>query len=234
MFVNHNGYASDARDEIAELCRAENILFIEDSAQAFGTERSAGKVGIFGVYSFSVPKLITTGQGGVVLTSNDELATKVRQLRDHGDNWRKEKIHNHIGLNLKFNDMAAALGESQINRILYILKTRERIFLNYRAHLKLVDFGYPSTWMVIYRTNKADAIISALKAHNIQAVKYYRPIPSNAPFILDPSKYTEAEYVYEHHLYLPSSLNLMTDEINEICNIIYKVENEKESLDIGT
>ncbi len=225
LFVNHNGYAGEDRDAIARLCEQHGIIFLEDSAQALGTDASAGRLGKFGVYSFSVPKLITTGQGGVVFTDDDTLAERIKQIRDHGDNWRKDKVHNHIGLNLKFNDIAASLGIAQLLNLDNIIRTRKRIFYDYRQHLRLEDSGYASTWMVIYRTDRADDIVRALRDANIQAVKYYRPIPSNAPFMLDPSKYTEAEYVYQHHLYLPSSLNLTKAEINEICTIIKKVEN---------
>lgn len=233
VFVNHNGYSLADRDAIHWMCQQHGIHFIEDSAQALGVDPSAGLMGVFGVFSFSVPKIITTGQGGVIFTRDDELAARARQIRDHGDNWRKDKIHSHVGMNLKFNDMAAALGKAQLDRLPQILTTRDRIFDNYNKYLKLQDCGYYSTWMVVYRTNKADTIIAALKAENIQAVKYYRPIPSNPPFLLDPTKYTGAEYVYQHHLYLPSSLNLTANEIEQICNIIRKVEDEEEGVHYG-
>lgn len=221
MFVDHNGYVGYDRTKIKQLCDNKNIPFIEDSAQGLGISY-AGTLGIFSIFSFSVPKLITTGQGGVIMTNDDFLAKKIKQLRDHGDDWRKDKIHKNIGINLKFNDMAAALGLAQLNNLDEILKLRKSVFDNYRKYIDIIDYDYDSTWMVIHHTNKADKIIEALKLENIQAVKYYKSIPSN-PAFFDGNEYPMAEYVQEHCLYLPSSLNLKSYEIKKICKIINEI-----------
>lgn len=225
VFVNHNGYCGEDLRKIKQMCFEKHILLIEDSAQALGTP-NAGRSGFFGIYSFSVPKLVTTGQGGVVITDDKYLATKIKELRDHGDNWRQDKIHKFVGLNLKFNDILAAFGISQLKNLDNLLEERKRVFDEYRKHIKLIDYDKDSTWMVIYKTKKADKIIEALKKENIQAVKYYRPITNN-PSFLSNTKYKVAEYVYKHYLYLPSSLCLKNEDIAEICKIIQEVENDK-------
>jgi len=221
VYVEHNSN-TEWTHTIEMMCMMNGINIVVDSAQSI-SEPIKCPIRAFSIYSFSVPKLITTGQGGVVLTDNDELAERVKRIRDHGDNWRASKVHEHVGLNLKFNDMAAALGLAQLDQFDDILERRNTVFDNYRKHIKLVDFGYRSTWMVIYKTDHADAIITALKYNDIQAFKYYRPIPTN-PAFEDGKNYPVAEYVFDHCIYLPSSLTLTKNDIDRICKIIKRVE----------
>ena len=223
VFVEHN--ANDSVTPTIEwMCQMNGIHLVVDSAQSIGNT-IYHPMRMFTIYSFSVPKLITTGQGGAIMTDSPKLAEIIKQIRDHGDNWRSTKIHEHIGLNLKFNDMAAALGMAQLDQLGDIIERREAVFDGYRKHIKLVDFGLKSTWMVIYKTDKADKIIEALRIEKIQAVKYYRPIPSN-PAFADGKSYPAAEYVYDHFIYLPSSLTLTETDIDRVCEIIKRVENE--------
>ncbi len=222
VFVNHNGYAGYDLIKVKQLCKWHGISLIEDSSQALGID-GAGTHGDFGVFSFSVPKLVTTGQGGVLFTNDKELATKAKQLRDQGDNWRQDKLHKFVGLNLKFNDILAAYGLSQLNSLPSLLTNRKKIFDRYRQYIELVDFGYDSTWMVIYETPHAEQIIKRLKENNIQAVQYYRPINENTPFN-DNKKYNNALKIYNEYLYLPSSLKLTNKQIDLICDLILEVE----------
>jgi perosamine synthetase len=224
IFVDHNAFSDDIL-RIKTICMQNKIPLIEDSAQAFA---SAGFCGDIGIYSFSVPKLITTGQGGVAFTKNMELAAKMRQLRDHGDDWRQSKIHNHIGLNLKFNDILAAYGLAQIKEFNKLMAKKHAILYEYSKYLDIesrTSHGYLHAWMVIYKTDHADKIIVALGQQGIQAVKYYRSIPSNPSFGIA-TAFPNAEYIHDHYLYLPSSLNLKKKEIKRICAIIQEAENE--------
>ena len=120
-------------------CLKNSIYLIEDSAQALGSFYPNGKhmgtVGIAGSISFSMPKLITTGQGGAVLSNSDELLTKLRQYRDFGrSKGGGTDEHSAIGLNMKFTDLQAILGRSQLSRISRIIKTKKDNF-NYLHHL---------------------------------------------------------------------------------------------------
>lgn len=229
IFVNHNGYVGPDVQRVKAICDEAKIPMIEDSSQALGMP-TAGTTGVFGVFSFSVPKLITTGQGGVIFTDDSELAVKIRQIHDQGDNWRKDKIHKNIGINLKFNDILSAYGIAQLKRLKKLLKIRKNIFKLYKKHLNLysqniVNFGYDSTWMVIYKTDRADQIITELRKKDIQAVKYYRPVNENPPYT-DGKVYENSVTIYNKYLYLPSSLNLKSSKIKEICQIIMKTEKE--------
>jgi perosamine synthetase len=224
MFINHNAYCGPDVKKIKKICKERGIYMIEDSSQALGI-KNAGLIGDVGIISFSVPKIVTTGQGGAVITSNIEIAERCKQIRDHGDNWRKDRIHKNLGVNFKFNDILAAYGQAQLDKIDLLLNKRKKVFDEYRKYIKIKDFGYDSTWLVLYKTRKIQEIISELAKHNIQAVQYYKPLTHN-PIYNDENTYKNSEKVYKEILYLPSSLNLKAAEIKKICSIINKVENE--------
>ena len=223
MFVNHNAYIGNDVLKIRSVCDKYNMKMIEDSSQALGMPM-AGRIGDVGVFSFSVPKIVTTGQGGVLFTDNESIFIKAKQIRDQGDEWRKDKIHRNIGVNFKFNDILASYGMAQLNRLNELLTIRKNIFDWYREDIEIVDYGYDSTWMVIYRTKNALKIIDELKKLNIQAVQYYRPINTNPPYSCFGCKFPISEILYEELLYLPSSLTLNNENIEIITSIIRKCE----------
>jgi perosamine synthetase len=217
MFVDHNAYVGPRRREIQETCVRYGVPLIEDSAQCFGLRMElAGQVGVF---SFSVPKLVTTGQGGCVVTHDDGIASAVRSLIDHGGEWRKTRIHQRVGGNFRFNDLLAAFGLSQIERLDRLRTLRKYVFDSYRNRIPVMDHGMESAWMVMYRTRDAARLAQSLDSVGIQAVQYYRPIHHNPPFHTN-RNYPEAEAAYREWLYLPSSLSLKPEEIDAVCNAI--------------
>ena len=218
IFVNHNAYVGPDVQEIKDFCEAHGMIMIEDSAQALGMP-NAGRTGDMGIFSFSVPKIVTTGQGGAVITDRDDLYENLIKVRDHGGDWRKTRTHNALGVNFKFNDILTSFGLEQLKILDDLLLQRNMVFDRYRKHIKLVDFGYKSTWMVIHESKNPDRVIEALKEKEIQAVKYYRAINQN-PIYENNKRYPNAEHVAESHIYLPSSLCLKETQIDRICEII--------------
>lgn len=223
MFVRHNAYNGVDLAKVKGMCKKKSIAFLEDAAQCLGSiGRSVGDIAII---SFSVPKLITTGQGGAVVTNSKAIAKRCAEFRDHGGNWRKNKIHNAMGGNFKFNDILAAFGFSQLRDLKKLQKKRDKVFDWYTNHISLVDFGYRnSTWMVIYRAKHPKKLIEALLQHDIQAVQYYKPIGDNPPYKTK-RKFPVAEQMARELVYLPSSLTLKKKDIRRICNILLEVEN---------
>lgn len=224
MFVSHNAYIGEDVEKVQQMCQQYGVKMIEDSSQALGIEK-AGITGDIGVFSFSVPKIITTGQGGAVYTRNEDLVTKLRQIRDHGDNWRSTKNHEYLGVNFKFNDILAAYGLSQLKDLDKLLEKRKQIFDWYRNHIELVDYGYDSTWMAIYRSAKSRELIAKLKENDIQAVQYYKPIHWNTPYKTKKGMFKTAEKLFYELVYLPSSLTLTKRQVNKIVKIVKEIEN---------
>lgn len=223
IFVNHNGYVGEDVLKTRRICDENSIRMVEDASQGIGID-GAGLTGDLGVFSFSVPKLITTGQGGVVFTDRDDLARRCRRIRDHGEDWRETRTHNHLGANFKYNDILASYGLGQLGDIGKLLKIRKQIFGWYREHIDIVDYGYESTWAVIYRTQKADEIISNLNQRGFQAVRYYKPINWNPPYDTG-EKFPVAEKVHNEIINLPSSLTLKRRHVERICQTILETEN---------
>lgn len=223
MFVRHNAYNGRDIDRVKDMCKQKSVAFLEDAAQCLG--RIGRSVGDVGIVSFSVPKLITTGQGGAVVTNNKKIAKRCAEFRDHGGSWRKNKIHNAMGGNFKFNDILAAFGFSQLQSLRHFQNKRNKVFTWYKQHINLIDFGYrDSTWMVIYRAKHPKKLIEALSKHDIQAVQYYQPVNHNPPYKTR-RKFPVAEQIARELVYLPSSLNLKKKDIQRICNILLEVEN---------
>jgi len=228
IFVNHNSYVGkldDSIDQIKKICIDRNLPMIEDTSQCLGMLQKL--TGDAGILSFSVPKIVTTGQGGAIITNNEQIYNKCLSIRDHGGhNWKETKIHTEVGLNFKFNDILASYGLSQLENLDKLLKRRNQIFDWYRNEgIELIDFGYRSTWMVLYQSKNHSApfLIDKLKMNGIDAVQYYRPICHNIPYNTS-EQFPISEQLYNDIVYLPSSLTLTKKDIKRICKIIKNME----------
>jgi perosamine synthetase len=105
-------------DQIVELSKRYNVKLIEDCAQAHGAEWRGKKVGSFGdaaTFSFYPTKNMTTGEGGIVLTSDEATARKARLLINHG--MERRYVHDEIGYNYRMTNIAAAIGLEQLKRL---------------------------------------------------------------------------------------------------------------------
>ena len=208
IFVDHNGYVGSVVSQVAKICQDTRIKMIEDASQAIGMHR-AGRNGDAAVYSFSLNNLISTGQGGILVT----------------DSYETSELARRIKLNLNFNDILASYGLAQLNDINDLLRRRKRVFDTYRKHLPIVDFGIDSTAMVAYKTQRQTAkhIISILAENNIEGASSYSPVTMN-PIYASGKVYPVAETLYKHLVYLPSSLTLTGKDIKKICSVVLKAD----------
>ena len=103
--------------KLTDICHKYNLNLIEDACQAHGAEYQGRKVGSFGVgcFSFYPTKNMTTGEGGMITTDNDEIAERARKIREHGQNGRYN--HEILGFNYRMTDIAGALGLCQIKKL---------------------------------------------------------------------------------------------------------------------
>lgn len=193
MVVDVFGHPANwtALNEIAD---KYSLYTIDDSCEALGAKWNNEMVGSFAdtsVFAFYPNKQITTGEGGIVVTNDDILATKMQMYRNHGRSsmgkWLK---HDFIGYNYRMNEMSAALGVSQMNKLDKILEGREVIAEKYNTQFK--DFKYLRTqvikreakmsWFVYVVTLdnnlSRDEVIQELQEHKIPARAYFEPIHS--------------------------------------------------------
>jgi len=141
--VHVSGQAAEM-DEVMEFAKIHNLSVIEDAACAFGAkykDRMLGTIGDVGCFSFHATKGITTGEGGCVVTNNDEIAGRVRSLFTFGSekqaSWEREKsgtfsipIFTTAGFNYKMSDIAAACGVAQLRKLDRIIG-RKRVLAEY-------------------------------------------------------------------------------------------------------
>ena len=121
-------------DLIENYCKEKNIFLIDDSSQSQFSklnDRALGTFGDVGIYSFNQPKNVSTGEGGIILTNNEEIAYRCRLIRNHGENFIKEEntkneMINIIGFNFRLTEIAAAIGYNQILNSSYLNKVRNK------------------------------------------------------------------------------------------------------------
>lgn len=141
-------------DEIVAIAARHHLWIVEDAACAFGARyggRHAGTFGTCGAFSFHPRKAITTGEGGMITTDSDDLASLARSLRDHGASRTDLARHtttggfllseyNHLGFNYRMTDFQGALGCVQMDRAEYLLGERRRCAASYDERLRDTDW----------------------------------------------------------------------------------------------
>lgn len=154
--------------------RDKNI-FIEDCAQALGSTFKGKKVGSFGlasIFSFHSAKTMTTGEGGMVCTDDDKVATRVRELKNHC--MTKPYEHTGVGFNFRMTNLQAAIGLAQLERLPDLIKTKERITKFYDENLhenylrqEVTRKSKAVKWLNTYRHSKVKEIAMALANEGI-------------------------------------------------------------------
>ena len=94
-----------------------------------------GTKGLIGSFSFSAPKIISTGQGGALVTNDDDLAQKLRKLKDFGRSSGGNDIHDSIGFNFKFTELQACVGLEQMKKLPSRVERKKEIWLKYKEQL---------------------------------------------------------------------------------------------------
>lgn len=229
VFINHNGYVGEDVKKIRLLCDNYNITMIEDAACALGQRYEgshAGTTGHIGTFSFSVPKIITTGQGGMIVTNIPKKDLFFREMVDQGSTtWREDGLHKNIGVNFKFNDILASYGLLQLKLIDRLLSIRYFNFMRYRENgigIKTYKTDNKTgTWMNVWVAKTEEIALKTqkkLKNAGFQSKFLYKP--PHIMFDLDDSLFPVSSDLYRRTLYLPSSLTLTIEDIDKICNVI--------------
>ena len=129
--VDMNGLPVDY-DEVIDFAKKHNLQLIADSAESLGAVYKNNKIGCIApihIFSFFPNKNITTGEGGMITTSDDDKALLMRQLMNQGQDYRYNHIH--LGYNYRMTNVPAVMGIEQLKRIEFILKEKEKIAQRY-------------------------------------------------------------------------------------------------------
>ena len=137
MLVSFNGRAPDMARAVA-LARRHGLFLVEDAAQALGSRwrgRHLGTFGDIGSFSFSSPKVITTGQGGALVTDDAALMARVLKVKDFGRVQAGVDEHDALGYNFKFTDLQAVIGLAQMTKLDWRVQRKRDMFALYQAEL---------------------------------------------------------------------------------------------------
>jgi len=215
-------------DQIVQLCEDNGIILIEDAAQSLGCKingKSLGTFGKLGCFSLSTPKIISTGQGGFIVTNDEKLSTKIRMIKDFGR--KKSGTHDYeiFGINLKFTDIQAVIGIEQVKKLDYRVTRIRQIYNLYYENLKgFYNIKAPLSeewipWFVDIYTDYRDEIKIFLKKHLIETRATYGEINKTKIYYSD-KNFINSEYVSKKCLFLPSFITIRNDEILHVCQIL--------------
>lgn len=227
-------------EEIMNLSKKYNIPIIEDAAEAHGAEYNGQRVGSFGYaasFSFFGNKVITSGEGGMVVTNDKDLYLRMKLLKGQAVSPDKKYWHITIGYNYRMTNMQAAVGLGQLERIDWHIAERERVAKLYMKNLKdtdkymkmqLTPTGYKQTyWMnnIILQdivTKERDQVITELEECNIELRPVFYPMHIMPPYLDNTISYPIAEKLGARGISLPSHAMLTEEDIVYICNCLKK------------
>jgi perosamine synthetase len=227
--VHLNGRSPDMA-ALAALARKYDLAMVEDAAQAMGSRRGGcflGTCGDAGVFSLGTTKIITAGQGGVILTRRDDVGRASARIKDHGRLSRSAEVHDTPGFNSKFTDLQAAVGLEQFRKLPQRMAQKRALFRAYRERLDGVaglavppmDLGNAVPWFVDLLCADRDGLKEHLAAQGIETRPFYFPVHSQ-PCFGAAGSYPATEEISARGLWLPSSLHLAESDVDRICALI--------------
>ena len=234
MYVSLNGRCHDM-GKIVALARKYNLYLIEDAAQSLGSRYKGKHLGTFGEigsFSFSFPKIITTGQGGALVTDNEELFRKISMIKDFGRPRSGVDYHEIIGLNSKFTDLQAVIGIEQMKKLEWRVKRKKEIYKLYRElledieQIKFIDTNLEdcAPWFIdilIEGDGIRDDLASFLKERGIIGTRpFYPTIHTQPPYAHIKGDFQNSEHMSRRGLWLPSSSFLTNEDIEWVCDCI--------------
>jgi perosamine synthetase len=215
-------------NQLVNYCKENNLYLVEDAAQSLGCKingKNLGTFGDLGCFSLSTPKIISTGQGGFVVTNNDKLANIIRMMKNFGR--RESGIDDFVvfGINLKFTDIQAVIGIEQMKKLDYrVIRLREIYHLYYYELKDTVDIKVPLSeewipWFVDIYIESREELMKYLKKHKITTRPVYGEI-NKTPVYYEDNTLKNSNYICNYGLFLPSYITLKNEDIIYICNVI--------------
>lgn len=230
--------------KLAELCKEKKLFLIEDAAESFGSisyGNPLGSFGFAGCISFTATKLLTTGQGGVVVVRDEETYYKIRALRDHGRPNRgtgSTDIHDTIGYNFKFTDLQASVGLAQLEQLNERLIQQKHLYHTYKRLLSEVEeisllpfateTGESPLWVDAVAKDR-DNLLNFLSNEGIETRKFWYPVHQQKPYKQDDALFPVATEVSKEAFWLPSALSLVEEDIEFVCEKIKEFYSKSKS-----
>lgn len=246
MPVHIYGHSCDM-DPIFKIAKKNKLLIVEDFAEAIGSEYKGKKCGGFGEIScasFYANKVVSTGEGGMCLTDDPDLAERLRKLKNLAFIPATRFIHEELGFNFRMTNVQAAIGLAQLESIEERVKKKIWIGKTYTKLLKpLEDEGIiklpvekewakNTYWMYGVVLNekkdlKAVEVMKKLGEDGIQTRPFFYPMylqPAFKKFSwFKKEKLPVSKRLYEYGFYLPSGLTLTEEQLGRVCEKVYNI-----------
>lgn len=231
-------------DPLLKLAQKHNLYIVEDAAESTGGEykgRLTGTIGDFGCFSFYANKIITTGEGGIVLTNNDQLANHARLLKDMAHSPKQRFLHEEIGFNYRMTNMQAALGLAQLEELDKYLETKTWMAGLYNKLLSELDgitlpvekpWAKNVYWMygILLEDSLGltrDRFMQELRERGIDTRTFFVPMNQQPALrklgLYKRESYPVSDEIGKKGLYLPSGLAITKQQIEMVCEVIKDV-----------
>jgi len=241
---------------VLRLAEKHGLAIVEDAAEVHGAEylcdrdtpraawRRCGGFGVFSSFSFYANKLITTGEGGMLLTDDDGLAERCRSLRNLCFQARRRFQHEELGWNCRMTNLQAALGVSQIDRLAEIIARKRFIAATYRKLLEGlpgVRFQAEEPWarsvdwvvgILLDKEHPLDAadVIARMKASGVETRPFFwgmheQPVFQSAGRFLG-ERYPVAEHLARKGFYVPNGLGLSREQLEQVAGHLKQILGE--------
>lgn len=228
-------------DGIMQLSKSKNIPVLEDCAESLFSKydgKQSGEFGLVNTFSFQATKTITTGEGGLVVTDDDEIAEKMMLYRSHGMNRNKIIYwHELAGHNFRLTNLQAALGVAQLEKVKIIVKERKRVYEVYSKFIKGIDgiklqkiegIVDPVIWAVAFELDPEafpqgrDGVILQMHEAGIET----RPgfYASSLLKLYDKHSLPVSEQISRTVISVPSFPTLSNNQIEYICNQLIRLK----------
>lgn len=237
--VHLYGHPADM-EQIGALAARHGIAVVEDAAEAHGAlsnGRKVGALGECGIFSFFGNKIITTGEGGAVVTNDSQLADRLRLYRGQGMDPARRYWFPVVGYNYRMTNLAAAIGVAQMERVDAHLAARRRVAGWYleslEAHRDLFDLPETAPWAthvywmytVILRdtvTAPRDAVMARMAAGGIETRPVFYPMHQLPPYREENGRYPVAERLAARGINLPTHAGLTESDVGRVVSQLLK------------
>ena len=244
MVVHIYGLPVDM-DPVIDLAAKYNLHLIEDAAEAHGLKyknRFCGSFGDLSTFSFYPNKLVTTGEGGMIVTDDKELADRCRSLRNLCFQPARRFVHEELGWNLRMSNIQAALGVAQLERFDEFRAKKRYMGQRYMElladidgiELPLAETPYAENGFWVFGIVLKDEIgfdaveaMKRLNAQNIGCRPFFWPMHEQPVFsrlgLFENERYSIAERIARRGFYIPSGLALSDDQIERVADLLHRV-----------
>ena len=233
LVVHLYGHPADM-DKINSIAKKHKLIVIEDACQVHGAlykGKKAGSLSKAACFSFSGAKIITTGEGGMIVTSDRTLSKRINEIKSNFTSRKKNFYHSDIGYNYRMTNLQGAVGVAQLEKIESKIKTKIKNAKLYTKLLKdtdLLQLPVEKPWakntywlysVVLKKSGLRNKLAEHLKSKGIETRPFFVPM-HKLPMYKEKEKFENSEFLAANGISFPSGLSLNPEQIEYICTEI--------------